>query len=90
MKKEAASPRRTRLAEYFWANAAFWAFLAVLAGILWNTCLDPSDDAAVRYVLGDTFRFMLLLFGGGFAVVTLFDAAYEYFADRAEEPGKEP
>lgn len=82
-----------KFSDYFWANVVFWAFLSLLTALLWTTCQEPSDDAAVRYVLGDTFKFMLLLFGGGFTVVSLFDAAYDYFAGRAEggqDQGKQP
>jgi hypothetical protein len=35
--------------------------------------------------LKDTRKFILLLFGGGFTLVTLFDLAYDFFAKRADE-----
>jgi hypothetical protein len=78
-----------RFADYFWANLIFFAFLAVLSYVVWASCSSPTDDAAVQMVLKDTFKFMILLFGGGFLVVTLFDAAYEFFAEKAEDPGAE-
>ncbi len=74
-----------RLAEYFWANLIFWAFIGALSLFTWESCQSPSDSEAVRYVLSDTFRFILLLFGAGFTLVTLFDWAYDFFASRAEE-----
>jgi hypothetical protein len=39
----------------------------------------------VARVLDDAFRYLLLLFGGGFLLVTFFDAAYEFFAARSGE-----
>ena len=74
----------SRFADYFWANLIFFAFLATLAYVVWMSCQAPTDDAAVKLVLGDTFKFMIFLFGGGFLVVSLFDAAYDFFAEKAE------
>jgi hypothetical protein len=74
----------SRFADYFWANLIFFAFLATLSYVVWMSCQAPSDDAAVKLVLGDTFKFMIFLFGGGFLVVTLFDAAFDFFAEKAE------
>lgn len=73
-----------RLADYFWVNLIFFGFLATLSYVVWVSCQAPSDDAAVKMVLGDTFRFMIFLFGGGFIVVTLFDAAFDFFAEKAD------
>lgn len=75
----------SRLADYFWANVIFFAFLFVLAFIVRKSCESPTDDAAVKKVLDDAFGYLLLLFGGGFLLVTLFDAAYEFFAARSGE-----
>lgn len=84
--RQAANQARppSRLAEYFWANVVFWVFLALLTLITWASCQDPSDNEAVKYVLGDTFKFILLLFGVGFTLVTCFDWAYDFFASRAQ------
>jgi hypothetical protein len=80
----------SRFADYFWANLIFMAFLATLSYVVWVSCQAPGDDQAVKMVLQDTFKFMILLFGGGFLVVTLFDAAYDFFAEKAEsEAGTE-
>lgn len=86
-KQAAAAPSagQSRLADYFWANVIFFAFLFVLAFIVRKSCEAPGDDAAVKKVLDDAFGYLLLLFGGGFLLVTLFDAAYEFFAARSGE-----
>ena len=95
-KNRAAAPAGTpeakpsRLADYFWANLIFFAFLFILAGVVYKSCEAPGDDPAVKLVLQETFKFILLLFGGGFLVVTLFDAAFEAFASKAEEDAPEP
>lgn len=81
---EAAAPP-SKLADYFWANVIFFAFLFILAFIVRKSCEAPGDDVAVRKVLDDAFSYLLLLFGGGFLLVTLFDAAYEFFAVRSGE-----
>lgn len=89
----AAKGEGGRLADYFWANLVFFAFLFILAYVVWQSCIQPGDDPAVRAVLGETFKFMIYLFGGGFLVVTLFDAAYDFFAEKAEkgaEDGSSP
>jgi hypothetical protein len=85
-----ASEGSSRFADYFWANIIFFAFLTVLGYVVWVSCQAPSDDQAVKLVLADTFKFMIFLFGGGFLVVTLFDAAYDFFAEKAEsDPASE-
>ena len=76
----------SRLADYFWANLIFFAFLTVLSFVVWQSCQSPSDDPSVKAVLAETFKFIIFLFGGGFLVVTLFDAAYDFFAEKAESP----
>jgi bacteriorhodopsin len=73
-----------RFADYFWVNVVFFSFLALLSYVVWMSCQAPSDDQAVKMVLADTFKFMIYLFGGGFLVVTLFDAAYDFFSQKAE------
>lgn len=83
----AAPAQSSRLADYFWANVIFFAFLFVLALVVRKSCEAPTDDAPIKHVLDDAFRYLLLLFGGGFLLVTLFDAAYEFFAARSGEDG---
>ena len=86
-KPAAAAAKGSRLADYFWANLIFFAFLLILSGVVYKSCEAPGDDPAVQLVLKETFKFLLLLFGGGFLLVTLFDAAFEAFAAKAEEDG---
>jgi hypothetical protein len=78
----------SRMADYFWANLIFFGFLLVLAMVVRYSCEMPGDDPAVKAVLDETFGFFLKLMGGGFLLVTLFDAGYEFFAGQAgeEEP----
>lgn len=94
--REQASPAAksvagSRFSDYFWANVIFFAFLLVLAFIVRASCQAPSDDPSVKQamdvVLGDTFQFFLVLMGGGFLLVTLFDAAYEHFSAKADSDG---
>ena len=86
----AGAEEGSRWTDYFWANLIFFAFLFVLAFVVRASCESPADEPAVKLVLDETFRFLLLLFGGGFLLVTLFDAAYEFFAARAQEDGPGP
>jgi hypothetical protein len=87
--KQAASQGATgfQFADYFWANLIFFAFLVLLSYVVWVSCQAPTDDAAVKAVLSDTFKFMIFLFGGGFLVVTMFDAAYDFFSEKAGSDG---
>lgn len=82
-----AAGQPSRLADYFWANLAFFTFLFVLAFIVRKSCEAPGDDVAVRRVLDDAFGYLLMLFGGGFVLVTLFDAAYGFFSARSGADG---
>ena len=85
--KPAAPAARSRWADYFRANVIFFAFLFLLAWVVKASCESPDDQAqaAVGEVLRQTFTFLLLLFGGGFALVTLFDAAYEFYSAEPDE-----
>jgi len=89
--RAAAAEGQSRWADYFWANLIFFAFLAVLCFVVRASCDAPGDDQspAIKIVLDQTFWFIGLLFGGGFLLVTLFDAAYEFFAGKAEETSAE-
>ncbi|HTB22266.1 MAG TPA: hypothetical protein VK914_06135 [bacterium] len=87
--KTAAAPvPAPRWADYFWANCIFFAFLAVLLLVVRLSCMAPEDaqTPAIQYVLDTTLEFLFFLFAGGFLLVTLFDAAYEFFAGKAEAP----
>jgi hypothetical protein len=71
--------------ETIWANLLFWLFLGLLLSLCWVSCYDPADDPALRYVLLDTFKFLILLFGFGFTAVSLFEWAMGYFAEKASQ-----
>ena len=75
----------SKWAEYFWANVIFWSFLLLVVFFIWNGAASEQDDQAIKLVLKDTRNFILLLFGGGFTLVTLFDAAYDFFAASADQ-----
>jgi hypothetical protein len=78
----------SRWSDYFWANVIFLAFLFVLLTAVKAACVSPGDDQmpAVQFVVNGTFFFLGALLFGGFVLVTLFDAAYEFFAAKAEKP----
>jgi hypothetical protein len=82
-----AAAKPNRLADYFWANLIFFSFLFILAFLVRSSAEAPGDDPAVTAVLNETFGFFMKLMGGGFLLVTLFDAGYEFFAIQAEEEG---
>jgi hypothetical protein len=82
-----SAPGGSRWVDYVWANVIFLAFLLVLLFVVRASCIAPGDDQtpAIQAVLDQTFWFLGLLMGLGFLLVTLFDAAYEFFASKAEE-----
>jgi hypothetical protein len=84
----AVSGPGSRWNDYFWANIIFLAFLFLLLTTVWRACVSPTDDQlpAVQFIVNGTFFFLAALLGGGFLLVTLFDAAYEFFAGTAEKP----
>ena len=83
-RSEISAPAKpNRLADYFWANLIFFAFLLILAFVVRQSSEAKGDEPAVTAVLNETFHFFLVLMGGGFLVVTLFDAGYEFFAAEA-------
>lgn len=85
--ESAGLPETSRWSDYLWANLIFLACLAVLIYATRASCLSPGDDQtpALGIVLDQTLWFFGLLLGLGFMLVTLFDAAYEFFAGRAEQ-----
>ena len=94
-REQGAAPAKaatvSRFSDYFWANLVFFAFLLALGYIVKASCEAPSDDPSVKQavdiVLKDTFNFFLTLMGGGFVLVTLFDAAYEHYNAQAKQDG---
>jgi bacteriorhodopsin len=83
----------SRFSDYFWANLIFFGFIIVLGLVVRASCQSPSDDPSVKQaidlVLGETFQFFWLLMGGGFLLVTLFDAAYEHYNAQATQDGED-
>ena len=98
--RETQAPQATaagapsRWTDYFWANLIFFAFLFTLAWVVRMSCEglgeEPTIKQAIDLVLDQTFHFLLLLLGGGFLLVTLFDAAYEHFSVRASQDQPAP
>ncbi len=88
--KQQAAVKGSKLGDYVWANIIFLAFLFILSGVVWQSVSNPGDDPAVTQVLKDAFRFLIYLFAGGFLLVTLFDAAFEFFAEQAEAGDETP
>ncbi len=74
--------------DYVWANAIFFGFLILLSVLVSRSCEAPSDDLNVKHVLHEAQMFIVYLFGGGFLAVTLLDAAYDFFAVKAEAPSE--
>ncbi len=74
---------QSRFGDYLWANGIFFGFLVLLAWVVWVSCQAPTDDAQIQAVMGETFKFLIVLFGAGFLVVTLFDAAFDFFEEKA-------
>jgi bacteriorhodopsin len=87
-----APQTRPRWVDYFWANVIFFVFLFALVFVVRSSCESPGDaqTPAVGIVLDETFKFIVALFGGGFILVTVFDAAYEFFAEKAQDGPSEP
>lgn len=75
-----------RWSDYFWVWLVFAAFIVVLSYATYISCQAPGDDQvpAVGMVLRETLVFFAVLMVGGFSVALLFDAAYEFFAGKAE------
>ncbi len=68
------------LKDYFYINVIFLAFLFVIAVIVFITA-GGKWDPVIESALG----FIFLVFGGGFALVSVFDYLYEKFAGKDEQ-----
>ena len=68
------------LKDYFYINLFFWAFLAVIAIIVFITSGGKMDP-----VIKNVFAFIFLVFGGGFTFVSVFDFIYEKTAKKDGE-----
>ena len=60
--------------DYFYINLFFWAFLLVVAIIVFFTTGAKMDP-----IMQNVFTFIFLVFGCGFTAVSVFDGIYEAF-----------
>lgn len=67
------------LKDYFYINVIFLAFLFVIAVVVFITA-GSKWDPVIESALG----FIFIVFGGGFALVSIFDYLYEKFAGKDE------
>jgi len=68
------------LKDYFYINLFFWAFLLVVAILVFFTTGAKWDP-----VMKNVFAFIFLVFGGGFTAVSIFDFIYEKVAKNNEQ-----
>ncbi len=77
----------SKFQEYLYVNLIFWGFLFLLCAAVYIDCAvsgvikfgDAPDE-----VMKQVFGFILLVFGGGFTAVSVFDALYDRFAGTEE------
>jgi hypothetical protein len=62
----------TVFTEYFYANLVFWAFLAVVAVLVYFICGAVWDE-----VTSGVLEFLFVILGGGFTLVSVMDYFYE-------------
>jgi uncharacterized membrane protein len=65
--------------DYIIINAVFWAFLLVIAVIVFITAGGKWDP-----IMSNVFSFIFLVFGCGFTAVSVFDYVYEKAAKKNE------
>ena len=63
---------------YLYANLLFWAFLVLLALGIFISCGAHWDE-----VMAKVFKFIFLVLGLGFTLVSVLDASYGYFEKKA-------
>lgn len=68
------------LKDYFYINLFFWAFLFIVAILVFFTTGAKWDP-----VMKNVFTFIFLVFGGGFTAVSIFDFIYERIAKTNEQ-----
>ncbi|HPD18378.1 MAG TPA: hypothetical protein PLF61_01810 [Candidatus Goldiibacteriota bacterium] len=66
--------------DYFYINVIFFAFLFVIAIIVFITAGGKWDP-----VMESAFGFIFIVFGGGFVAVSIFDYLYEKYAGKKDE-----
>ena len=76
----------SKFQEYLYVNLIFWGFLVVLCIAVYVDCVVSGvvKFGEIDEVIKQVFMFILLVFGGGFTAVSIFDAMYDKFA--GEEP----
>jgi len=70
----------SRTAQYLYANLLWYGFLGVVAFLTYLACGRIWDD-----VISDTVRYLFLVLGGGFSLVSVLDALYEKYYGHSEE-----
>ncbi len=65
-------PEPSPVRQVLFANLIFYAFLALVAFFGFLACGRVWDD-----VFSDTVRFLFLILGGGFTLVSVLDLLYE-------------
>jgi len=81
----------SRFQEYLYVNLIFWGFLVVLCLAVYVDCVISGvvKFGEIDEVIKQVFQFILLVFGGGFTAVSIFDALYDRFAGPdGAEPAK--
>jgi hypothetical protein len=81
----------SRFQEYLYVNLIFWGFLVVLCLAVYVDCVISGvvKFGEIDEVIKQVFQFILLVFGGGFTAVSIFDALYDRFAGPdSAEPAK--
>jgi uncharacterized membrane-anchored protein len=73
----------TPFQQYLYANLLWWGFLAVLAIVSFFTCGAVWDD-----VTEGVMEFIVVILGGGFALVTVLDYVYEKYVARSLSEGR--
>jgi len=72
----------SKFTEYLYVNLIFWGFLVVLCVAVYIDCVVSGvvKLGEIDEVIKQVFMFILLVFGGGFTAVSVFDALYDKFA----------
>lgn len=69
--------------DYFYINIIFLGFLFIIAFIVFITAGGKWDP-----VIESAIKFIFIVFGGGFALVSIFDYLYEKLAGEDENQNK--
>lgn len=85
-------PPVTKFQEYLYVNLIFWGFLVALCAAVYVDCVISGvvKFGEVDEVITQVFKFILLVFGGGFTAVSVFDALYDRFAEPEPEETATP